>query len=156
IQEEIALLKAAAPHLREIVVVGLDAGLRRIEILNQKWEDIDFHHRVLYVSHGKVVESENREIPLTTRVFELLAARRKDQGLVFTLNNQPLHRVKTAWRGALTRAGIRRLRLRDLRHTFNNRLIFCGVDREVRKSLMGHAGNETHDIYINIGLALKI
>lgn len=155
VQEELALLKAAAPHLKEITAFALDTGMRRIEILNQKWEDIDFFHRLLYVSRSKTPEGEAREIPLTGRVFAILSARKQKQGLVFTLRGQPLHRLKTAWKGALNRSEVRRFRLRDLRHAFNNRLIFCGVDREVRKSLMGHASDETHDTYVHVELPLK-
>lgn len=156
IQEELSIIAAAAIHLKEIVIVALDTGMRRIEILNQLWEDVDFHHGLLYVSRSKTAEGECREIPLTARVLEILKARKQDQGLIFTFAGLPLHRVKTAWKGALRRAGVRALRLRDLRHTFNNRLIFSGVDREVRKSLMGHADSETHDVYINVELPQKI
>src|SRR5207302_2441059 len=35
--EELALLKTAATHLKEIIIVALDTGMRRIEILSQKW-----------------------------------------------------------------------------------------------------------------------
>jgi len=153
--EETLLLKSAAKHLQEIIICALDTGMRRIEILNQKWEDIDFHHRLLYVSRSKTAEGESREIPLTSRLLVLLTARKQTEGLVFTFGGQPLHRVKTAWKGALKRSKSRNLRLRDLRHTFNNRLIFSGVDREVRKSLMGHSDSEIHDVYIQIGLPLK-
>ncbi len=155
VAEEIALIDAAAKHLKEIIAFALDTGMRRIEILNQQWEDVDFFHRLLYVTRSKTPEGEAREIPLTDRVLAILEARKQKQGLVFTFQGEQLLRVKTAWKSALLRAQVRHFRLRDLRHAFNNRLIFCGVEREIRKSLMGHADSETHDIYINVDLKLK-
>ena len=42
------------------------------EILAQRWEDIDFDNRLLYVRHSKTPEGEMREIPLTRRLYDLL------------------------------------------------------------------------------------
>ena len=41
IEDEAKLLQAAAPHLRRIVICALDTGMRRGEILSQRWEDVD-------------------------------------------------------------------------------------------------------------------
>jgi len=67
--EEAPLLEAASPHLRAIVITALDTGMRRSEILNQRWEDVDFPRRLLSVTKSKTPEGEAREIPLTERVF---------------------------------------------------------------------------------------
>ncbi len=63
--EEELLLLAAAPHLRSIIIAALDTGMRRGEILTQRWEHIDFTRRLLSVTHSKTPEGEAREIPLT-------------------------------------------------------------------------------------------
>src|SRR5205807_3594530 len=99
---------------------------------------------------------EAREIPLTGRLFDLLQARRQAEGLVFTFNGQPLHRIKTAWKAAIRRAGLRYFRFHDLRHTFNTRLMEAGVMQEVRKALMGHSsGEDINSTYTHIELPVK-
>jgi len=155
LEEEDRLLAAAAPHLRHLIITALDAGMRRGELLTERWEDVDFARRLIVVSHSKTPEGESREIPMTARVFSLLWDMREDEGLLFTFKNKPIHSIKTAWRNALRRAGIRRLRFHDLRHTFNSRLVECGVIREVRMSLMGHSlGDDPQATYTHVELPL--
>lgn len=153
--EEMLLLPAASPHLRDITIVALDTGMRRGEILNQRWEDVDFPRRLLYVTHSKTPEGEAREIPLTERVFALFSKLRKDSGLIFTFDGKPIFSLKTGWKAAIRRAGIRYIRFHYLRHTFNTRLLELGVPREVRMALLGHTFGDTHESYEHIELPLK-
>jgi integrase len=154
--EEDLLLPAAAPHLRSLAIAALDAGMRRGELLTQRWEDVDFARRLLFVTHSKTPEGESREIPLTSRLFNLLWDTREDVGLIFTFEGKPIRSVKTAWKAALRRAGIRRLRFHDLRHTFNSRLLDAGVLREIRMSLMGHSlGDDPQATYTHVELPAK-
>jgi integrase len=154
--EEDLLLSAATPHLRPIIITALDAGMRRGELLTQRWEDVDFARRLLFVTHSKTPEGEAREIPLTTRLFNLLWDARDDEGLIFTFKGQSIRSIKTAWRTSLTRAGIRHYRFHDLRHAFNSRLLEAGVVREIRMSLMGHSlGDDPQAIYSHVELPAK-
>jgi integrase len=63
--------------------------------------------------------------------------------------------VKTAWKAAIRRAGIRYLRFHYLRHTFNTRLLELRVSREVRMALLGHTFGDTHESYEHVELPLK-
>jgi len=156
LEDEQKLLAECAPHLRRIVIAALDTGMRRGEILAQRWEDIDFARELLWATHSKTPEGEAREIPFTKRLFQMLWESREDEGLIFTFKNQPVHRVKTAWKAAIRRAGIRPLRFHDLRHTFNTRLMEAGVMQEVRKALMGHSsGEDVHSMYTHVELPMK-
>lgn len=156
LEDEAKLLQSSAAHLKNIVTCALDTGMRRGEILSQRWEDIDFGRELLFVTHSKTPEGEAREIPFTGRLFELLWDLREDEGLVFTFNKDPIRRIKTAWTAAIRRANIRPLRFHDLRHTFNTRLMEAGVMQEVRKALMGHSsGEDVHSIYTHVELPLK-
>ena len=107
LEEEQKLLAAAAPHLRSIIVAALDAGLRRSEILKQRWEHIDLTRRLLYVTTSKTVLGEAREVPLTDRLFALLEKSQQTEGLIFTFKGGPIQRIKTAWKAAIRRAGLR-------------------------------------------------
>lgn len=156
VSEEAALLKAAAPHLRNIVIAALDTGMRRGELLNQRWEHIDLSRGLIFVTRSKTAEGEGREIPLTKRLSSLLTASAKPSGPVFTYRNQPISLVKTAWKATIQRAGIRTYRFHDLRHAFNCRLLEAGVSREIRMALMGHSpGNDVHLRYVHTELPAK-
>ena len=45
--EEKALLEVAAPHLQPLIIIALDAGLRRGEMLAMTWADVDSRPRWL-------------------------------------------------------------------------------------------------------------
>jgi len=155
LEEEGLLLRAAAPHLRKIIICAADTGMRRGELLTQRWEDVDFDRSLLSVTHSKTAEGESREIPFTKRLLELLSEQTTREGLIFTFGDKPIHRIKTAWKAAVRRSWIKHYRFKDLRATFNSRLIEAGVIKDVRKELMGHSRNEdTNDLYSHIELPL--
>ena len=156
VEEEWRLLAQAAPHLRQIIITALDTGMRRSELLHQRWEHVDFTRKVLSVTQSKTAGGEGREIPLTERVSSLLQSLRQDEGLLFTFKGKPIHAVKTAWKATIRRAGIRYRRFHDLRHTFNTRLMEAGVMQEIRKALMGHSsGEDVNAIYTHVELPAK-
>jgi len=154
--EEEQLLAAAAPHLRSIIIAALDTGMRRGELLHERWEHVDFTRKLLFVTQSKTAGGEGREIPLTERVYSLLSALKQPEGLLFTFRNRPIRAIKTAWKAAIRRAGIRYYRFHDLRHTFNTRLMEAGVMQEIRKALMGHSsGEDVNAIYTHVELPVK-
>jgi integrase len=158
VEEETKLIAASAPHLVPIIIAALDTGMRRGELLTERFEHIDFDRNVLLVTHSKTVGGEAREIPLTARLAKLLVQiiHVKPEGLVFTFKDRPIQRIKTAWKAAVRRAGIRYFRFHDLRHTFNTRLMEAGVVQDVRKALMGHSsGEEVNSLYTHVELPVK-
>ncbi len=154
--DEDKLLAAAAPHLRRIVIAALDTGMRRGELLNQRWEHVDWGRNLLFVTRSKTAGGEGREIPFTERVAAMLSGLRQDSGTIFTFQKNAIVQIKTAWKAAIRRAGIRYCRFHDLRHTFNTRLMEAGVMQEVRKALMGHSsGEDVNSIYTHVELPAK-
>ncbi|HSR49653.1 MAG TPA: hypothetical protein VLV83_02425, partial [Acidobacteriota bacterium] len=63
LREERAVLQAAPEHLRLIIIAALDTGMRRGEILTQRWEHVDLEREVLSVTRSKTPEGQAREIP---------------------------------------------------------------------------------------------
>jgi integrase len=146
LREEQLLLAAAPPHLQRIILCALHTGMRRGEILSQRWEDIDFDNRILHVSHSKTPEGEAREIPLTNRLYEMLHAHCQHRGPVFTYGGDAIKIIKTTWAASLRRSGIRHFRFHDLRHTANTRMMLAGVLQEVRREIIGHSSQRSRDV----------
>jgi integrase len=156
VAEEALLFGVVKGHLRAMILIALDTGMRRGEITGQKWEDVDFSQKVLFVTRSKTPEGESREIPLTERLFTFLSEHRKPEGLVIDFQGRPVRIVKRAWGTALKNAKLRHIRFHDLRHTFNTRLMEAGVLQEIRMALMGHStGSKIHSLYTHIELPAK-
>jgi integrase len=156
VEEEDKILAVAQPHLRRIITAALDTGMRRGEILGQRWEHIDFSRRLLFVTRSKTPEGESREIPLTERLLGVLSENRQSEGFVFTLRGEPISWIRKGWLGALKHAKVRHCRFHDLRHTFNSRLMEAGVIQDVRMALMGHSGgSRINSIYTHVELPGK-
>ncbi len=154
--EEERLLGVATDHLRAMIIIALDTGMRRGEITSQLWEDIDLVQKTLFVTRSKTPEGESREIPLTARLYEYFLEHRKPEGLVVDFRGHPIHFVQHTWRTALKHGGVRHVRFHDLRHTFNTRLMEAGVLQEIRMSIMGHStGSKIQSIYTHIELPVK-
>jgi integrase len=145
--EETRLLKACeevrAPHLRPIVVLALNTGMRKGEILSLQWSQLDLVNRSIHVENGKTTLSDRR-IPMNDAVFEnIIALRKNRQGnLVFPIPRKTGQRfvdLKTAFRSAVARSGIAHLRFHDLRHSFASRLVRTGTDLITVQHLLGHA-----------------
>ncbi len=152
LKEEPLVLAAARAHLRPIIITALDTGMRRGEILHQKAEDVDLSRRILGVTKSKTPGGEQREIPLTARMHELLSKMPKT-GLLFTYKRKPIQKLRRSWSSAVLKSGIRPLLFKHLRHTFNTRLMEAGVIQDVRNSLMGHSqqrARTTNDIYTHV------
>src|SRR5208282_734938 len=104
VSEEQLLLAASPVHLQRLILCAIHTGMRRGEILSQRFEDIDFDNRILHVTHSKTPEGESREIPLTNRLYKLLLANRKERGPVFTYQGDAIRIIKTTWASSLRRS----------------------------------------------------
>ena len=139
--EESKLLPACPDHLKPIIIMALNTGMRRGEILNLRWRQVDLERRLVTAENTK--GGQNRTIPVNGTLFHELA-RIKAQGgsseLVFPnpRTGRPFTELKNSFKKACRTVGIHDLRFHDLRHTFATRLIEGGVDIVTVKELLGH------------------
>jgi integrase len=156
VEEEPKLLAAATEHLRPIIIAALDTGMRRGELLSQRAEDLDLARGILSVTKSKTAGGEQREVPLTRRMLELLPTLPRS-GLILTYQGAPITKLRRSWATAVRKSSIRPLLFKQLRHTFNTRLMEAGVIQDVRMALMGHSqgtARTTNDLYTHIELPI--
>ncbi|MCX6338912.1 MAG: site-specific integrase [Candidatus Aureabacteria bacterium] len=140
--EEIkALLDSCNGHLRDIVIIALNTGMRLGEILNLTWEQINLPHG--YITVIKTKSGKQRQIPINGEVRKVLNGHKRDGIFVFDNNGKSFGSVKTAFHNALRRSGIARCRFHDLRHTVATKMVLAGVSLPVVKEILGHASIET-------------
>jgi integrase len=155
-------------RLEAAYLLALSLGLRRGEVLGLRWSDVDLEGKTVTISQalarvgGKLefIEPKSRQSRRTVPIHDGLVAalrnhRRRqfeerlaagsrwhDGGLVFTTRigtplepralNEDFERVVMA-------AGLRRIRLHDLRHSCATFLLAQGVHPRVVMELLGHS-----------------
>jgi integrase len=120
--------------LGRIVVFALNTGMRRGEIVNLKWADVDLDNAIITVRKTKT--GRDRQIPMNARVKNILLQSSQKREFVFEISRGA---ITDRFSSACKRAGIINMRFHDLRHTFASRLSAKGVDIVIIAELLGHA-----------------
>jgi integrase len=127
-----------ADHLTPAVLVAMNTGLRRGELLAVRWSQIDFKQKMLTVEGRTAKSGQTRFLPLNDEVVIILKHWRQqcpDQERAFPVESS----FKTAWAALLARASVENFRWHDLRHHFASRLAQAGVSLNVIRELLGHS-----------------
>ncbi len=138
-EEVSALLNECADHIKPIVIIALNTGMRKNEILSLSWREVDLKNRKITVINTK--NNETRVIPINNTLFETLSniSRTDDKEYVFYgKNGYPVGDIKKGFNSALERAKISDFRFHDLRHTFGSQMVMQRVDIKTVQQLMGH------------------
>jgi len=130
------LFDAMPQWLRPIVTVAFFTGLRRSEVLNLKWSNVNFKERVIRVTDTKTGEA--RAVYITPPVEDALRtiARRLDTDLIFP-DIHPTS-VTKAFLRSCRGVGITHFRFHDLRHNFASYLAMKGHSLRTIQQLLGH------------------
>jgi integrase len=145
-----AQLTGRRDHIRSVVTIALNTGMRRGEILGLQWEHVNFLARTVFVAKSKT--GRTRTIPMNDIVFKELTALKQDAGpLEFVFSNAHtgvnIDSIKTGWRSACEDAGLVNLRFHDTRHTFATRLRANGVHEWDIRDLLGHTSVRMTSVY---------
>ncbi len=159
----------------------LQTGVRSSELRGLKWSDIDFGNRIIHIRRNVTYDSSNnkfivgelktnsgyRDIPMTGIVCELLTdiernnAKKKTNVLSFEFadhiflnsNNRliPNSNYDSYLEKICNRAGIEKISMHTLRHTFATRCIESGMKPKTLQKILGHANiSMTMDLYVHV------
>jgi len=128
-------------------------GIRLNEIVNLKWEDIDFQRNVI---HLKIAKGEKeRVIFFHDKLKNFIEYFNfKKEGIVFVSNHGGKYGKRTIQAivgSAAKRAGISKsITPHVLRHSFATHLLEAGADIRHIQKLLGHASLQTTQIYTHV------
>lgn len=125
------------PWMRPLVILAIETGMRRGEILGLRWEHVDLDRRVAHLPNTK--NGEERDVPLSIRATETLTGLKhlpdRDAERVFPVS---ANAVRLAWEHLRDRAGVGDLHIHDLRHEAVSRLFEKGLDIMEVSTISGH------------------
>lgn len=133
-------------HLMPLVITGLNTGLRKGELFNLRWPDVDLVGAQLTVRGDGAKSGQTRHVPLNTEAAAVLQSWRTSttaDDYVFPgradSGDGRLDNVKKGWLALVNAAKLEAFRFHDLRHTFASKLVMAGVDLNTVRELLGHA-----------------
>jgi len=140
-KEEEKLMENCSDTLKPIIAVALNTGIRRAEILNLTWSQVDFKNRRIRVEKTK--SGKVRYIPINDDLFKQILKLKNENGqsaFVFLnpATKKPFLDMKTPFKRACRISGIEGLRFHDLRHTLATRLVARGIHIKTIRDLLGH------------------
>lgn len=137
-------------HLRLLVILAIDTGMRAKEIFTLERRDIDLDGKLINLRAENTKALKPRIIPISDRLAvelrEYLGGHVFEQSDLIFLGRRG---CGTAFATACRRAGISDLRFHDLRHTAVSWLDQAGVSHAAKQNLIGHASDRVHQTYHN-------
>jgi integrase len=125
-------------HLTPAVLLSMNTGLRRGEVVRLRWGSVDFNRRLVTVEGRNAKNRQTRHVPLNDEAVGVLQNWREQSGTgacVFDVATG----FQAAWEGVLKRARISNFRWHDLRHHFASRLAQQGVPLNTVRDFLGHS-----------------
>lgn len=130
-------------HLKPMVLLSLNTGMRRGELFDLKWSAVNFSTNTITAAGDTTKTSDTRHIPMNKETVSVLGQWKKQAGesqYVFpSQEGGRLEDVKSAWLRLLKRAKIEGFRWHDMRHDFASRLVMAGVPLNTVRDLLGHS-----------------
>ena len=126
----------------QVIRLLLYTGARKREILDAKWEEIDFSRQLLTVPPGRSKSKKPRHIPLSDAAIELLQSLPRQDDIPWVFFNpktkKPPVSIFYAWDSIRKKVGLGEVRLHDLRHSYASFLVNAGRSLYEVQKLLGH------------------
>jgi integrase len=138
-----------APPAAAALRLLLFTGCRLREILHLRWEHVDLERGCLFLPESK---SGRKTVILNAPALAVLNALERIGPYVVSGDNpeQPRHDLKRPWDAVTKRAGLTRVRLHDLRHTYASFGAGGGLGLPIIGRLLGHVQTATTARYAHL------
>lgn len=148
-----------ADHLTPLILLTMNTGLRRGEVLSLKWDQVNLGNNPrVTIKAGYAKSNSTRHVPLNSEVLAVMKqwkGQGSGEGWVFPnpVTGYKMDKLKTSWPNLMEKADIQDFRFHDLRHDFASRLVMAGVDLYRVRDLLGHGSIEMTERYSHLAPA---
>ena len=157
--EEMPQLMAALADLdnecmRHFFLLALYTGIRRGNLCSVRWRDVSLENQTLHLPRTK--NGTPQTVQLTPEACEVLAMRRsaaaQDAEFVFPGHGKTGHMIAPtkAWSRVCEAAGLKNLRIHDLRRTLGSWMANDGINLHGIGTVLGHKSQRSTAIYARI------
>ena len=134
-------------YLKPMVILSLNTGIRRGNLLSLVWGDIDLTGRIVLLrgavsKTGKTLRLRiNKTAVDTLTTWRKQAADKSSDALVFPSpkTGKRMDNFSNSWDKLLKDAQVDNFRWHDMRHDFASQLVMRGVDLNTVRELLGHS-----------------
>lgn len=138
-----AILGGFSDHIHPMVLLLINTGMRRGEMFNLRWQDVDFMNKRITVAGNTSKTGQTRYIPLNNEALKVLQTwqrqtKRNASNVFVGKSGERFTNIDKAWKVLLRDAKITDFRLHDLRHHFASSLVSAGIDLNSVRELLGH------------------
>lgn len=137
--------------VKDYFKILLFTGARKTNVLAMRWDEIDFDRRIWRIPETK--NGESLEVPLIDYAIEVLNNIDKTNEWVFpskTSKKGHFSDPKRPWKRILERAGIKDLRIHDIRRTLGSYQAITGSSLSIIGRSLGHKSLEATQIYARL------
>lgn len=138
------------PEFAVMVKWYLYLGCRRAELVNLEWPDVLDDLGLIVIRSRHTKGRRPKILPIPKELREIITGmERKKEGFVFPRWRDP-DTITHLWEDYRGLAGLKDVRLHDLRHTMASHLAQKGVSQKKIQELLGHAKLSTTDTYTHL------
>lgn len=154
--EEIrVLVENAQPPLKYAVLLALNTGMRKGEILSLQWENVNLERDFITVTALEAKSKRIRRIPINSELRKLFIRLNltRDSNRFVLQNPQtdkPYLDLQKSWITLLKKSEINGVRFHDLRHTYASHFLMNGGDLHTLQKLLGHRDLNTTARYLTL------
>jgi len=162
-----ALSEEPSIIVRDYILLSLLTGARRSNVLAMRWDEINFDRATWTIPLTKTGESHT--VPLVPAAIDLLKSRQKQKANINNSNsnnnshNSPwvfpgtgvtghLIETKQPWKRILEKAGIKDLRIHDLRRSLGSWQAATGANLSIIGKTLAHKNVSTTAIYARLNI----
>ena len=146
------------PYLRNLVTAAFYTGMRKGELLNLQWEQVDLEEGTVYLTERDTKNKAARSIPLGEpgdELYDAFQQQRWDRDrdfpdcawVFFSPAGGQIKSFRAAWATACKETGLEGRYFHDFRRSALRRMVRHGVPDKVAMTISGHKTRSVFDRY---------
>lgn len=154
--EFLDLRNALPDYLKPVVTLAYESGMRRNEILNLKWHQVDLQQGTITLELGMTKNDESRTFYISPELTEILSklwetrTQQEDKIPYVFPNRKGSGRIvdmRKSWKNGLKTVGLEGKLLHDFRRTAVRNMVRAGVPESVAMKVSGHKDRSVFERY---------